>query len=369
MKNLQLLIKPVSSECNLKCSYCFYEDVCSHRSQKTYGRMSQETLEAAVKKALRDAGETCVFGFQGGEPMLAGLSFFEEAVRLAGKYKKPCTSVRFVIQTNGTILDEPWIRFLRENHVLVGISLDGKKEFHDRNRRDATGGGTFSTVLNNSARLLKAGVEVNILSVLTRQSARKISSNYRFFLSEGFFYQQYIPCLGPLGKKRGELPWEMRPRDYAEALKTLFDLWFADICRGVPVSVRDFDNWMGILAGGLPEACALSGGCSMQYVVEAGGDVYPCDFYVLDEYRTANIHEDTFSFGGDCRNLSFFRNQPDRDAACGDCRWRPLCRGGCRRDYEMSPDGVMRNYFCEAYREFFSHSIGRMEWLLSRNGL
>ena len=77
MKKLQLLIKPVSSACNLKCAYCFYRDEEQHRMDRGRGRMDTETVKVIVDKALA-AAQTSVFGFQGGEPTLAGVPFFLE---------------------------------------------------------------------------------------------------------------------------------------------------------------------------------------------------------------------------------------------------------------------------------------------------
>ncbi len=363
MKYIQMMIKPASSNCNLKCSYCFYEDECKNREVSSYGIMKEDTMEILIKKALEEAEDFCTFGFQGGEPTLAGLEFFEKFVECTKKYKKKETKVNFCLQTNGTLLDDKWVKFLKENNFLVGISLDGTKEIHDRNRQDAKKKGTFALVLKNAKELLKNQVEVNILCVLTKQSAKKISSIYGFLKKEGFYYQQYIPCLDALGEEEGQHPWSLTPKVYGEALKELFDLWFEDIQKGNIVSVREFDNWLSILKGLPPEACSQSGRCSMQNIVEANGDIYPCDFYVLDHCRVANVQDENFRFfQGILPNMEFFKEGMKRGEACKKCKWYPLCRGGCRRNYTKEN----KNYFCEAYQEFFEYTIARWEWLAAR---
>ena len=185
MKHVQLMIKPASSNCNLRCSYCFYEDECKNREVHSYGFMKDEVLEAVVRKALEAAEISCTFGFQGGEPTLAGLDFYRKFIAYTKQYKKPGTRLQFCLQTNGTLLDEEWADFLQENHFLVGISLDGTREIHDRNRRDGKGKETFGRILKNAKILQKKGVEVNILCVLTRQSAKKITSIYQYLKKEG----------------------------------------------------------------------------------------------------------------------------------------------------------------------------------------
>ena len=206
-------------------------------------------------------------------------------------------------------------------------------------------------------------VEVNILCVLTKQSAKKIASIYRFLKKEGFYYQQYIPCLDPMGEEEGQYPWSLTPKVYAEALKELFDLWFEDIQKGEIVSIREFDNWLSMLKGMPPEACSQTGRCSMQNIVEANGDIYPCDFYVLDNCRVANVTDENFRFfQGILPDMEFFKEGVKRGENCKACKWYPLCRGGCRRNYTKEN----KNYFCEAYQEFFEYSIVRWEWLAAR---
>ena len=359
MKHVQLMIKPASSNCNLRCSYCFYEDECKNREVHSYGFMKDEVLEAVVRKALEAAEISCTFGFQGGEPTLAGLDFYRKFIAYTKQYKKPGTRLRFCLQTNGTLLDEEWADFLQENHFLVGISLDGTREIHDRNRRDGKGKETFGRILKNAKMLQKKGVEVNILCVLTRQSAKKITSIYQYLKKEGFYYHQYIPCLDPLGEKRGQHPWSLTPEVYQRALQDLFDLWSEDIRSGAMVSVREFDNWLCVLKGYQPEACAQTGRCSMQNIVEANGDIFPCDFYVLDEHRIGNIADEEFQFfEGVLKEKPFFQEGMKRGVGCKDCKWYPLCRGGCKRDYAEE-----ENYFCPAYKGFFTYAIERMEWL------
>ena len=362
MKHLQLMIKPSSSNCNLNCCYCFYKDECSNRNTYSYGFMKEETLEILVQKALHAAELSCGFGFQGGEPTLIGLNFYKKFVELVKKYKKSSTNVTFSIQTNGTLLTEEWAEFFSKNRFLVGISLDGTREIHDRNRKDAGGKDTFKKVLENARMLQNHHVDVNILCVLTKQSAKKVSSIYQFLKKEGFYFQQYIPCLDPLEEERGGYPWSLTPSVYGAALKDLFDLWFQDLSSNTPVSIREFDNWLAILKGYPPEACSQVGRCSIQNIVEANGDLFPCDFYALDSYRIGNVSDDSFSFNEIFSQDNIFLKEGSvRGKECPSCNWYPLCRGGCRRDYMHG-----HNYFCESYKDFFSYTIERMKWLAAR---
>lgn len=364
MKHLSLLIKPASSQCNLRCKYCFYEDETKNRSIASYGLMKPETLELIVKKALTDAELSCSFGFQGGEPMLVGLDFYRHFISYVNKYKKPQTSVQFSLQTNATLITEEWAVFFKEHNFLLGISLDGTKDIHDWNRIDAKHKGTFNLILKNIHLLEQHQVTFNIVSVLTRQMAKHIRQTYKFLKKQGFNYHQYIPCLDPLGKTPGQEPYSLTPEIYGKTLCDLFDLWFEDWMNRKPVSIRFFDNWIQVLQGYAPEACSMYGRCSLQNIIEANGDIYPCDFYVLDEYRLGNIQDVSFQELSEHRqDFLFFQDESRRDDNCASCRWYPLCRGGCKRDCFSDEQGVWHNYYCSSYQTFFEYAYPRMEYL------
>ena len=370
MRELQLLIKPVSSACDLDCTYCFYKDEAANRAVGDHGKMSRETMRAVVDKALA-ASQTCVFGFQGGEPTLAGLSFFEDFTAYVEERKRPDQEAVYTIQTNGNRLDERWFEFLKEKNFLVGLSLDGVRKTHDENRKDRAGEGTFSRVFACAERMRELGIPFHVLCVLNAQTAPRIGAIYRFFMRKGFDHQQYIPCLDPLGTVRGEASFSLTPAMYGEALGTLFDLWCQDRMAGRPVYIRQFENYVAMLRGGQPEACSMYGRCSMQNVVESDGTVYPCDFYALDAWQMGNLKDPDTDFAklqkiaaeeAGSKRHPFFEEADRRDDRCRTCRWYPLCRGGCRRDC-FPEEGKTRNYYCETYQKFFADAIGRLEYM------
>lgn len=362
MPALQLLVKPASGLCNMHCSYCFYLDVSNKRETASYGIMSFETLELMVKKAFSYAEHMCTFTFQGGEPTLAGLSFYEELVSLQEKYNHKKIMVQNAIQTNGYALDDAWCRFLADNHFLTGLSLDGIKVTHDACRRSADGGDTFFRILDAAAMLERAGAEFNILTVVNAKTAPKIRKIYEFYKKKGFVYQQYIACMDPLYEQPGGLDYSLTPKQYGEFLIELFDLWYIDLQWGRQPYIRQFENYMAILLGKQPESCEQRGVCSVQHVVEADGEVYPCDFYVTDDYKLGNLKECGFSeIAARRKEISFLESSINQDKECKGCAYFPLCRGGCNRHrYEREGMPGKRNYFCEAYRMFFGHSMGRL---------
>ena len=359
---MYLLIKPASGACNIRCRYCFYADEMSCREEAVRPFMTGECFRNAISAAyarLTSPGcrdRNLSVGFQGGEPTLAGLDFFREAVDYTEKTKPAGITLNWFIQTNGILIDEEWAAFLAEKKFLCGLSFDGFPELHDKNRVKRNGSGTSSDVLRAAGILRAAGAEFNILTVLTGEAARSPQKIYAFCQKNGFVWQQYIPCVAPLGGA-AEL-WTLGARRYGEFLCRLFDLWYEDLQSGNAVYNREFENWVGIVAGIEPEDCGMRGVCSPQYLIESDGSVYPCDFYALDEYRLGNINTDSLDDIDRAREESGFiaasEKLPDR---CLECKWRSLCRGGCRRNRD--PDGL--NRFCESYKQFFEYAFPRIQ--------
>lgn len=356
MPPINILIKPASSACNMACKYCFYRDVAEHREQAFEGMLSLQKMERVIRAGMEYADHSCSFAFQGGEPTLAGLDFYRGVVELQKKYARSGLEIHNAIQTNGMLIDEEWAAFLAENRFLVGLSLDGPAELHNLNRLDTVGEGTFNRVMRAARLMEKHGVEFNILCVVTGRNARSVEKNYRFYRRQGFRWLQFIPCLDSLEQQRGEEKYHLSAENYGDFLIRLFDLWYEDLQRGEYISIRHLDNWLSILLGGQPEVCSMTGQCAVQFVVEGDGGVYPCDFYVLDEWRMGTVGESSFAEmqRGEvaARFIQASLRVPNK---CRRCRWYGLCRNGCRRNRMTLLDGeVDRNCYCEAYQRFFS---------------
>lgn len=360
MPPLSILIKPASGMCNMRCRYCFYHDVAKNRDISSYGMMSEDTLSILVEKAMEYAEGDCTFAFQGGEPTMRGLDFYQKLMALQKKYYKKGVTVHNSIQTNGYAINEQWAEFFAENKFLVGLSMDGGRELHDSCRIDANGNGTFSTVMKTAELFNRYQVEYNILCVVTNFIARHGHAVYRFFKKNGFRYLQFIQCLDPFEELKGE--YSLEAKRYGEFLRSTFDLYYQDFMKDDYVSIRMFDNYLGMLLGNPPESCGMSGICNCYFVVEGDGSVYPCDFYVLDEWKIGNIRENSFPGMLHHENARrFVQSSNYIDPACKSCKWFQLCRGGCRRCREPFVDGhPTLNAFCESYYAFFEYSYKRM---------
>ena len=234
-------------------------------------------------------------------------------------------------QTNGYLLDDEWCAFFKENHFLVGLSLDSIRETNDIYRHAAVCGSVFEHIFGAARLLQKHGVDFNILTVVTGNTAAHITEIYEFYRRNGLGYQQYIACLDPLEEPHGQNPYALSPKQYGEFLITLFHLWYKDWKKGRQPYIRQFENYIGILMGYRPEACDQCGICNIQNAVEADGSVYPCDFYVLDEYKLGNFNTDQLDTIDRKRiEIGFIERSKKLKKSCLSCPYFSICAADAR---------------------------------------
>lgn len=181
-KSVSVLIKPASSLCNLRCKYCFYADVSSLRKVKSFGRMKLETVDSLIENVFVDLndGDQLTIAFQGGEPTLAGLRYYQYFLAKIKKQTKK-VGVHYAIQTNGMVINDAWCNLLKEHNFLVGLSIDGTPIYHDLNRVDVRGRGTFYRVMQTKKLFDQYGIEYNVLCVLTNPLAKHAKKVFDFF--------------------------------------------------------------------------------------------------------------------------------------------------------------------------------------------
>ncbi|MCK8061619.1 MULTISPECIES: anaerobic sulfatase maturase [unclassified Fusibacter] len=356
MKNLSLLIKPSSSKCDMNCTYCFYHDAADNRTIKDHGFIGFETFKNTIIKAFETLGRgNLTIAFQGGEPTLIGLDFYKKIVEFVNQNKPKEIKIHYALQTNGLSIDEEWAVFLSENEYLVGLSIDGIKRNHDIFRVDNAGRGTFERVMGTKKIFDQYNVQYNVLTVITNEIARFGKKVYQFYRKNNIDFMQFIPALDGLTEEKGS---QLTPKNYEMFLKDVFDVWYQDVKWGKNVSVRYFDNLIAMYLGYPPESCDMRGICSIQNVIEADGSIYPCDFYVLDEYNLGNINEVEFKdVFNSSKSKDFIQESLLHSKTCEKCKWQKLCRNGCKK-YRVEDSQL--NYFCETYKNFFDYAHQRL---------
>ncbi len=351
---VSIMIKPSSSNCNLKCEYCFYHSLSRERSDFSMGMMSSQTACNVIDSAFEFAqGDPVYFTFQGGEPLLSSIEFFRDFVEYANKKNMKSSRINYCLQTNGTLINDEFAEFFKKNNFLVGVSLDGDRDMNSY-RLYPDGSPSFDEVIKGIDRLKQHDVPFNILSVLTKNTALNFRRAYRFFKQNDLKYIQFIPCLRPLNSSFEENMY-MNNDDYSYFLTKCFNIYYNDYMRGEYVSVRSFDNYILLASGKNAEQCSMNGFCSTQFVVEGDGSVYPCDFYCTDDWYLGNINETSFSVLYKSKGaVEFLKTSFKLDDTCKKCEFFTVCRGGgCRRNKQNAD-------YCDAYKSFFSSSYEKM---------
>jgi len=359
MQPFTLLIKPSGSDCNIDCTYCFYKGRAGEIGQGRQ-RMSYEVLEKLIKDYMQLKFPLAGFAWQGGEPTLMGLEFYQKAVELQKKYGYSGQEVGNSLQTNAILLDEKWCRFLHENKFLVGVSIDGPKEYHDYYRLDYSGGGTWDRVMRAIDNCKKYGVEFNTLTLLNDRNIGHPDEVFDFLVGLGTTYLQFIPCV-ELDASTGEVTdFSITPQQYGDFLCRAFDRW-VEYGPG-KLSIRDFDSILAYYVTGRHTICTFDKQCSQYIVIEHKGDAYCCDFFVEPKWHLGSIMETPIEQLAACEvKRKFARNKRNLCSKCMVCRHLDLCRGGCMKDrapFDKENYG-RESYYCESYKQFFDYSIPR----------
>jgi uncharacterized protein len=366
-KAFHIMAKPTGAACNLNCDYCFFLKKKELYPGSNF-RMSDEVHEAYIRQLLEAHQVPQVtIAWQGGEPTLMGLDFFQRSIELQKKYQKPGTQIENTFQTNGVLLNDDWCRFFHENNFLIGLSIDGPKELHDFYRKDKGGHGTLDRVVRAARLLQKQKVEFNVLCTVNRHNADHPSEVYRFFRDElGVNYIQFIPIVerinenGETGFQEGERVTDrsVRPEQWGRFLIEMFDEWVKrDVGR---TFILNFD---GALAGWLNMAgtvCIFGPTCGQGMALEHNGDLYSCDHFVEPNYYLGNILKTPMiELVASEKQRKFGQNKKETlPRYCRQCKVLHICNGECPKNrFVETPDGEPGlNYLCEGYRAFFAHA-------------
>jgi uncharacterized protein len=364
-----LLIKPAGPDCNLDCEYCFYLEKEAFFPQLKFHRMSEQTLESLIKQSLEQSSGKISFAWQGGEPTLMGLPFYEKVLEVQERYSHG-HQIENSLQTNGVLIDEHWAKFLGENNFLVGLSLDGPAHIHDRYRVDKAGNPSSQKVIEAALILLRHDVDVNALVVINDYSVNYPEEIYKFHKELGLNHMQFIPCVAYHDHPSKIASYAVSAQSYGEFLCRSFDLWVQDIENMVAkTSIRFFDSVFRKYVGHHPADCTLITNCGTYLTIEHDGSVYPCDFYVDAENLLGNINDaPLLDMLNSDQQIQFGSQKSVLPQECKTCEWLALCRGGCPKDRILEGTGSGLHYLCESYNIFFAHSAETFKSLAKRWG-
>ena len=362
-----LLAKPTGAICNLDCAYCFFLDKELLYPGSQF-HMSDDLLEIYIRQLIEShQTDQVTIAWQGGEPTLMGLDFYRKAVILAEQYSRPGMTLEHTLQTNGTLLDDAWCTFFKENNFLIGISIDGPRPLHDTYRVDKSGGPTFDRVMRGLHLLQKHGVEYNILTAVNRVNAEYPLEVYRFLRDEvGADWIQFIPVVERINSDGRTLYQEgdtvsdrsVLPQQFGRFLSLIFDEWVQHDVGNIFVQTFEASlrNWLGMPSSGM---CVFNETCGLGVALEHNGDLYACDHFVEPDYLLGNIQQEhMIELVSSSQQRQFGLNKRDQlPQYCLNCDVRFACHGECPKNrFIAAPDGEPGlNYLCEGLQAFFHH--------------
>ena len=362
---IHVLAKPSGATCNLACSYCFFLDKELLYPNSKF-RMKDEVLENYIQQLIEThRTQEVTVAWQGGEPTLMGLDFFRKAIEYQEKYRKPGMTFENTMQTNGTLLDDEWCAFLKENNYLVGISIDGPEHLHDAHRVDKGGKGTFEKVMRGLRLLQKHGVEYNVLMTVNRINADYPREIYHFLRDEvGTQWIQFIPVIERINPDGYNIynvgntvtSRSVLPEQFGRFLIQVFDEWiYNDVGK---MFIQTFEaaarNWMGLPSSGM---CVFEETCGLGLALEHNGDLYSCDHFVEPKFLLGNIQEEhMLELVSSDQQIKFGLDKRDTlPKYCRECEVRFACHGECPKNrFIQTPDGEDGlNYLCAGWKGFF----------------
>ncbi len=376
-----VMAKPIGPICNLDCKYCFYLEKETLYPATQSWKMSDAVLESYIQQHIAaQALDTVSFAWQGGEPTLLGVEYFEKIVAIQRQFARGMR-VENAIQTNGVSLDASWADFFAANDFLVGVSIDGPRELHDYYRVDKGQQPTFDKVMRGIQKLKDAAVRFNTLTVVHRQNSTRPREVYRFLKEIGSDFMQFIPVVERVAEQPAPnglvllspdstspaavSDWSVEPLAYGEFLCTIFDDWVRNDVGSTFVQIFDvaLESWLGMQ----PSLCVFSETCGSALALEHQGDLYSCDHYVYPENRLGNILENPLASLAHVEQQKKF-GTAKRDTLpryCRECDVRFACNGECpKHRFVSTPDGEPGlNYLCAAYKLFFHHVAPYMEFM------
>jgi uncharacterized protein len=377
-QGIHVVAKPIGPPCNLNCEYCFYLEKQALFGEGEQYRMSNDVLRVFVTNYIASQPTPVVeFVWQGGEPTLLGVDFFKRVV----EFQKPFAGTKTItnsLQTNGTLLTDEWGRFLKKHNFMVGISLDGPKEVHDRYRRDRKGKGSFDQVMRGLRLLQKHKVDYNVLACVARETAKHPIRVYHFLKNEGVEFIQFTPVVeripdacsarhglhlaGPATLDKEEhqtevTPWTVIPEEYGDFLIAVYEEWVRhDVGK---VFVMNFEWALNAWIGNASPVCIHAKQCGRCVVMEHNGDVYACDHCVYPEYKLGNIAAESLVQMAErsCQSGFGVTKETALPGWCRECEVKAACHGGCPKHrfavtYSNEP-GL--HYLCAGYKKFFLH--------------
>ena len=359
-RSFQVFVKPAGAACNLACGYCYYLGKGPGGRDDAPARMAPGLLETYIARHIAASPDEIIrFSWHGGEPTILGIDYFRAIVAIERELCPPGRTIANGLQTNGTLLDEEWGRFLAAEGFSVGLSLDGPREIHDRHRLTRDGRSSYDETMRGYGILRRHGVPTDVLCVVGAHNAGRPLEVYSFFREIGASYLTFLPLVDRRpGAPGGVSPETVKPAAWGDFLCAVFGEWAdRDIGR---IKIQIVEEAARTAFGQEHSLCLFRPVCGDIPILERDGDLFSCDHFVDAAHRLGNIRETPLAelLEGPAQRAFGQAKLDALPRVCRTCEVLDMCNGECPKNrFAVAPDGEPSlNYLCAGYKKFFTHA-------------
>lgn len=337
--NLTAIIE-LTENCNLECSFCL-------RPSFNHPTMSKEILSRIIGYVIDNSEKRADFIWHGGEPLLAGLDLFRKIPRIQKEANAKRIFINNNVQTNGTLINQEYAKFFKENEFQVGTSIQGTKEIHDTSRVDKRGKPTFERILEKISLLYD---KPSTIVVLTKDLLEKESKVYETAKKHacGMRISECFPS-----KKIDKL---IDPIKYGRSLVKFYELWKSD---PNPIELRPITEIIRSFVFGRSESCLYSQeACTNSVIgIKANGDFYTCIRGAPhDSFLLGNVRKEPLKYHTKRAKKDKTSRLEALQKDCGQCEYWNICNGGCPLEsWSLHGDLEHKTNYCEGRKLLFEH--------------
>lgn len=349
-RDVSFIIK-LTNECNLNCPYCYHFHNNSRESYKL--NMKMENIELAIRRLIEYNRHNAHFIWHGGEPLLRDIHIFQYIIETQKKYCKSFMNISNSIQTNGTLLKEDWINFFIENNFHIGISIDGYRELHTKNRNIDT---SIFDVLMEKIKILNARkARFGILTVVSKSTISHEKELLQFFILSNINNVGFLPATVVTDDI---IDWEntITPEEYGKFLINFFDAWVQ--CGKTGMSFREYDEYFRGKMKIQHRLCVNSNECERYFTITPEGKIFLCDCFPMGkETYIGDISNPLKEMLKSNENLTIFRQHyAQTPSLCKNCPHKKICNGGCKYHRWLVDKGMKKPHlYCKSYKMLYEH--------------
>jgi uncharacterized protein len=326
--------------------------------------MSQELLHKFLVE-FRELAPKAVIIWHGGEPMAAGLDFYQKAFSIEEELWEP-GQVSNLMQTNGTLITPEWAKFIKASGLGIGVSMDGCPDQHNTHRKTDKGKGSHELALRGIRLLQKYDVGFGVIQTVTNETLPFAAQSFDYLHDVVGTHSFSLNVYRAMGS---DDEWikshNVSDDDWSGYMETIFEKWM--VADDPKLIVREIETAVQGALSRLTRACRYNGSCGNYLCLEPDGRIYPCDRFMDESYQWGDLSRQHLrDILESERRVWFLRANEESYLTCGDCGWFKSCHNGCGSHRIGGVSGHF--YYCHSTGKTFETVQSAIEKLLPEGG-